>query len=456
MQLRTLALASAFAIRLFGQAADEDFHAYKDHPRLLLNAQRLKFLKRERSRTSERWQQFETLMRGKARMAEPGFAWALYYQVAGDEAAGKQAVDWALGPGTDPRQLAFVYDWCQPLLSPDQASALRRKLGPFLKADWAKLPISGVRSAAFAAVALGDDTPGIADVLKNLVNTWWRARYATALKSGTQVPLAAELFPLMELLHVIRDNFNVELRDDAGAFFRSLPSLELLTYYPATYPAAENDYHIPSFKGAGEPDLQKAALARAAEFALVAYDNVSTESQFLQGWLLHDRYNLRGSFGAPYEFFWANPYQPGLSYYHVPLTMHDPISGRVYARSSWDEDATWLGYFNEELQMFEAGKIRLIPLDKQKTVIAIGSTVVAPAKAAAKYTVPADGPSTMFVVGLQPKHAYLLEVDDEELDEREADIAGTIALTFTRKDQRVVRISPLQSGVAAASAPQGF
>ena len=32
---------------------------------------------------------------------------------------------------------------------------------------------------------------------------------------------------------------------------------------------------------------------------------------------------LRGALGAPYEFLWANPYQPGLSFEHVPLVFHD-------------------------------------------------------------------------------------------------------------------------------------
>ena len=41
---------------------------------------------------------------------------------------------------------------------------------------------------------------------------------------------------------------------------------------------------------------------------------------------MHDHFLMRGPFGSPYEFLWANPYQPGLSYYHVPLVLHDPGS----------------------------------------------------------------------------------------------------------------------------------
>jgi len=49
-----------------------------EHPRLLLRPQRLRLLRRERERTSMRWQQFEALVAGGAPMPEKGFALALY------------------------------------------------------------------------------------------------------------------------------------------------------------------------------------------------------------------------------------------------------------------------------------------------------------------------------------------------------------------------------------------
>ncbi len=66
-----------------------------------------------------RWQQFDGFVSGGAPMPESGFAWALYYQVARDAAAGRKAVEWAIGSGADPqrdlRQLALVFDWCAPV-----------------------------------------------------------------------------------------------------------------------------------------------------------------------------------------------------------------------------------------------------------------------------------------------------------------------------------------------------
>ena len=63
-----------------------------EHPRLFLRPARLRLLRRERERTSLRWQQFHSLMAGNAAMPEPGFAHALYYEVAGDKDAGRKAI----------------------------------------------------------------------------------------------------------------------------------------------------------------------------------------------------------------------------------------------------------------------------------------------------------------------------------------------------------------------------
>ena len=66
------------------QPADEPVAVFTVHPRLFLPAPRLRLLKRERERSSARWQQFELLVAGNAPMPERGFAHALYYQVSGN------------------------------------------------------------------------------------------------------------------------------------------------------------------------------------------------------------------------------------------------------------------------------------------------------------------------------------------------------------------------------------
>ena len=41
-------------------------------------------------------------------------------------------------------------------------------------------------------------------------------------------------------------------------------------------------------------------MSRAAGLAMVAYDSNALDSQLLQGWLMRDRFLMRGSLGAVY------------------------------------------------------------------------------------------------------------------------------------------------------------
>jgi hypothetical protein len=399
------------------QVPEEDFHVYREHPRLLLTAQRLKLLKRERERQSERWRQFEALVAGKAAMAEPTFALGLYHQVTGHAPSARAAAAGA----KDARSLALAYDWLP---------AHREELTARLRAVASNLPgtVDGARNRAFIAIALDDNV-----ALERLVKDWWRKQVAPALLSGQRVISHAEIYPLLELMHVIRDNLNIDLREDARAYFLDLPAERLLSYYPPTYPAPENDFHIPY----GPPDLRIAALTRAAELSLVAYEPNSTETQFLQGWLMHDRFLMRGVFGIAYEFLWANPYQPGLSYDHMPMRYHDSRSGRLFLRSSWDEDAVWVGYTGGKAEVLREGKPQ--PFQVNKTIV-VGENVIAPAKNPMRIEVKADSPQHWFILGWSPNAVVDVEAEDEELDEHVADRGGILGLEFKRKQDISVRL----------------
>jgi len=418
------------------QAADEDFKIYTEQPRLLLKAQRLKLLRRESERRSQRWQQLEALVLGKVQMPEPGFASALVYQINHEDQIGKQAVGWALGPATDLRQLAIVYDWCQALLTEPQAKALKAKLQKGIEQSARAADVATVRSRVFAAIAIEDDA-----TLKNVVEVWWRKQMAPALKDGSKTLTRAEIYPMLEILHAVRDNVNIDLRENAAKYFQDLPTYLLLSYYPAVYPAAENDYRVPVFSGTGEPDLKAAAISRAAELSIVAYDANALESQFLQGWLIHDKFLMRGAQGIAYEFMWANPYQPGLSYFHMPLKYHDTKNGRLFIRSTWDDDATWLGYFDGKVQLFEDGKIQPLSLQSQTEPTVVGDNAVLLGKTKMKLELDPESPSSYFIIGLKPHQKYWIEADDEELAEDETDAGGILALNFKRKDKMAVRIT---------------
>ena len=132
------------------QAPDEDFHVYRDGPRLLLTTQRLRLLERERERSSVRWQNFDQLMQSGAPLPEPGLAWALHYRVTHQNPSGRKAIEWAL-TGEDLRQLAVVYDWCLPLLSAPEKDRLEAKL----KAGLAKPGTDIQQQDARALAAVG-------------------------------------------------------------------------------------------------------------------------------------------------------------------------------------------------------------------------------------------------------------------------------------------------------------
>jgi hypothetical protein len=446
-------LAALWAAPVTGQ--NQPLRVDTEHPRIFLGARRLKLLRRERERQSLRWNQFNLLMAGKAPMPEPGFADALYYQVSGDREAGDRAVAWALGAGADLRQLALVFDWCQPLLSEAQSKALAAKLARAMEKARADSSAGSVRSRFLAAVALAGHVPQTPErELEDVVHSWWEGRVAPALNQGKPSIRREDSYALMEILHATRDNLDLDLREGCPHFFRDLPMVHLLSYYPATYPAAENEYRIPAtLHPTPEPDLRRAVLSRAAELSMVAYDTNEAGSQMLQGWLMNDNFLLRGTFGAPYEFLWANPYQPGLSYYHAPLVWHDSLLGRLFVRSDWEESASWLGFFDGEAQLFEEGRVKVIDARMAAEPLAFPAAVIVFGAHATKFKVAVENAQPVFVVGLKPGENYAIEVDDEEMDEAPADPGGILALDLPQKAETGVRFRKLDK---AASQKGGF
>ena len=165
-----------------------------------------------------RWNQFHLLMAGKAPMPEPGFAEALYDQVAGSAESGQQAVAWALGAGADLRQLALVFDWCQDILSEAQSKALAAKLARGIQQTRGDASVSAVRSRLLAAVALSGHLPEVPEKeFEQIVHHWWQGEILPALNSGREGVKRDDMYALMEILHVVRDNFTLDLREGAPA-----------------------------------------------------------------------------------------------------------------------------------------------------------------------------------------------------------------------------------------------
>ncbi len=441
-----MALGKALATALLAIAAvpaqtDESFAVAGEHPLIFLRPQRLRLLRRERDRKSPRWTQFGALIAGRAAMAEPGFALALYFQASGDRDSGRRAAAWAVSPPADLRQAALVYDWCQPALDPAQTAALAARLKAAIESPPKSAGVAEARSRALAAIAVSDAAAAASErELARLVQKWWRGEIAPALRAGKDVVRRADLYALFEFLHAMRDNTGIDLRESAPDYFKQLPAADLLSYYPASYPAAENEFRIPAVKGA-EPDLRLATMARAADLAMVAYDTNATENQYIQGWAMHDRFILRGPVGAPYEYLWANPYQPGLSYYNLPLVLHDAVAGRLFIRSRWDDDAVWLGYFGGELQTFADGEPKVVPPRALAEPVQFGDTIVA---SGTRITVKQEA-KTVFVLGLEPSRAYQVEPDWREMREERTDRGGILELTFPEGFDGAIRLKPVST-----------
>ncbi len=393
------------------------YKVYTEHPRLFLRPARLKLLRRERERKSLRWDQFNTLVGANAPFPETGIANALYYQISGDRAAGRKAVDWAL-TGKDLYQVTLVYDWCQELLSPGEKTRLEAAIKRGMSVPGKTLDAAKTR--LLAAVALESE-----EGVKNFFDNDWTPRMKP-LRDGRNVISREETFSLYEIMHAVQDNLQVDLRDSYPKYFKELPIIHLMTHYPAPFPAAESEYRIPMTKDLKEPNLEQAALSRVAELEMVAFDANAPESQVLQGWLMNDRFLMRGMFGIPYELLWANPYQPGLSYYHVPLVYHDEMFGRLFARSSWEDDATFAGFADGQLQVFQDGAVTMIKPEVSREPIEIDDATLFFGRDTHRFKLPAKEIVDAFVVGLEPGRAYQVEIDDEEMWEAKSDPGGIL------------------------------
>ena len=396
-----LAILGLYAAALAAQ--ETDYQVYAEPPRLLLDQRRLRLLKRERERESQRWQQFDALLAGKARMTEPGFALALWAQVAGRPSACRDAGEWSLKladahKDAELRQIALVYDWCQGQMGEATASLVARKLAATL----AERPAgaAAVRSRVFAALAVADSEPeASAQLLKWAVEKWWRATTAPQLKAGaTPWTRKEDLYGLVEFLFVVRDNLRLDLREDRPRVgLKSCRRCSCWVTIRSRGRRRENEYRIPAYTGNGDPDLREAALSRALELALVALTPTRGPHQFLQGWLMQDRFMMKSEFGIAYEFFWANPYQPGLAFSYMPDTFH--ARGAPAGARRLGGDAPWFSFARGQAQAFVKGRRLAVKTEGRMAPIELGPVRVFLGSAGQQFESGWSGPAEEGVEG---------------------------------------------------------
>jgi hypothetical protein len=347
--------------------------------------------------------------------------------------------------------MALVFDWCQDAMREQEIAALTAKLTRGVAQAESEKSLPAMRSRTLAAIAVSERAPEVArKVLEQVVRGWWNQTALPAIRSGRDPVPREQDYALFELLHAVRDNTHADLREAAPKYFQRLPATRILSYYPATYPAPEGEYRIPASRGGGEPDLREAALARAAELSIVAFDTNAPDNQALQGWLMHDNFMLRSTFGAPYEFLWANPYQPGLSYFHLPVVFHDDNMGRLFVRSGWDDSAAWLGYFDGELQLFQNGTATVLNPELTEGPLSLTSALIYFGRNAREFETVRKEEERIFILGLKSKARYDVEVDDQELVERIADPGGILSIDIPANTKTGIRLRPSQIGIQSS------
>jgi hypothetical protein len=281
---------------------------------LLLTPQRLRRLKRDRERQTVRWVNFENRVESVPDSPERGFELALYYAITGDQARGREAVQWALQPQHgDHRQMALVLDWCAPLLSEAQRKLLADRAGSF----FINGPIhryTMARDFLFARIA--------ADKPVSAYTEEERKPFVDELQRGAFTD-PQQLYAACEFLMTYRTAERVDLREDATRFFSDLPTEILLSLKPDKVEHPDWMTHI-------------------AALALVAVDPNLQGSQFLQGWAMEDRQMIREGPGVAYELLWADPYLPGVGYQNLDPWVYDSEAGRLFARTDWTPQACWI------------------------------------------------------------------------------------------------------------------
>lgn len=291
---------------LFSLSAIGYAQTAEDTPRLLLNSQRLRRLKRDRSRQTVRWVNFENRVENVADSPERGFELALYYAVTGDEARGREAIDWALHH-PDHRQMALVLDWCGPLLKANERTELSHQAS--------SLDLTGLRDRLFLEIAASQNILDYTDAqTKAFIENLQREAFSNP----------DQLYAACEFLMAYRASQRVDLRESAIHFFADLPTEFLLSFKPdkAEHPGW---------------------MAHIAALALIAVDPNLQASQFLQGWAMEDRQMIREGPGVAFEFLWADPYLPGVGYQNLDPWAYDPDAGRLFARTDWTPQACWIG-----------------------------------------------------------------------------------------------------------------
>lgn len=303
-------------------------------PRLLLTAQRLKRMQRERERETDRWLTFERRVLSVPDSPERGFELALYFAITGNQPQGRDAVKWALAHPCERRQVALVLDWARTQVSDAERKTLLQSNCPAATAG----KFEQMRDRLFWRL-VRHETPPSEDV------------------HLSDLPSTSELYALAEYLDAYHNTQGEDLRRQDVAAYLQLPATYLLSMSPQESERPTWQQHITAL-------------------ALVTLDPNLQGSQFLQGWALEDRFVVQSGPGVGYEFLWADAYLPGVGYQNLEPWIYWEKLGHLWARTDWSSNACWINLvpngakeencpagWQERAMQF--GRLRLIPITER-------------------------------------------------------------------------------------------
>ncbi len=334
-----------------------------DHPRLLGNRASLQQLAAERPQA---YQRMAAVARGQGGGDhEMMISMGLVCAIEGDEPLGRAAVERAMkyvnGPirqghvtfGGDLALCAIVYDLCYDYWTEPQRRAFWEYMNKTVDANvqsethvfhngWYGYKHWGIGLACYATWG---ENPRAAEILKTL-ETDWRTRAAPALElAGTGGGWAEGyyinywLYEWLFFCEVARRCGGVDYYADAPSFFRSRAVAGMFEAYPgiSTYGSRRP---VPMGDGGGRVfggDRDKALSARRI---LVNYYRDEPAHQVVHSF---NEATPRSSVGvyAYKDFLWRDETvsKGGLAGFRLSHISQGP--GYVYARSSWEEDATY-------------------------------------------------------------------------------------------------------------------
>jgi hypothetical protein len=115
--------------------------------------------------------------------------------------------------------------------------------------------------------------------------------------------------------------------------------------------------------------------------------------------------------------------------------------GRLFVRSTWEDDATWLGYSDGEFQICDNDGVRLV--QSLLKPLRLADMLLVPAAEATTFRLDGSGLSHLFLLGLRPGTDYELRIGDAKPVRDSSDPGGTLHIMMEGETGVLIRLKDL-------------